>query len=447
MTNAGEILSAVARRAEPVLDEAWVVATLREHAPSMLSLARCHSLCADDAEDAYQRAVEIFLRRSSSVERGTVGGWLRTVVKHEAMAVRAQRQASVDSEDVDLDAQVGDHPSEDERVVRFDRLTRAAEALQRLKPQEARALVLLAQGHSYREICQITGWTHTKVNRCVTEGRRALLDRYADIEVGAECARWAPVLEAVADGEATVRQLIAVRPHLRRCPGCRATVRAYHEVPRQVAALIPVGAMALAAGAHARVGGLPGLVARVHEAFAAGVHDRIALSVQKAQSFVEAASTGKVAAMAASTVALAGGGYVAGEDLIDPPHRPPVARTATHHASHRRHRPAAVAGSGVYVPASLTTPAPAAPAAAGSAGSASTPPASQSSPAAKRHERARQSSRAASTEFSADGAADPGASAAPVASRASGASHPRSAAAKAPAVAPAKVPSGSEFGG
>jgi hypothetical protein len=78
----GGDVSAVARRTEPVVGEAWVVATLREHAPSMLSLARRHSLCADDAEDAYQRAVEIFLRRAGSVEPATVGGWLRTVVKH-----------------------------------------------------------------------------------------------------------------------------------------------------------------------------------------------------------------------------------------------------------------------------------------------------------------------------------------------------------------------------
>jgi RNA polymerase sigma factor (sigma-70 family) len=424
----------------------FVVATLREHAASMLALARRHSLCADDAEDAYQRAVEIFLRRADTVRRETVGPWIRTVVKHEAMALRAQRQASVESEDVDLDAQAGDHPSEDERVVRFDRLTRAAEALQRLKPQEARALVLLAQGHSYREICAITGWTYTKVNRCVTEGRRALLDRYADIEVGEECARWAPVLEAVADGEASARQLLAVRPHLRRCPGCRATVRAYHEVPRQVAGLIPLGAMApLAAGAQARIGGLPGLVARVHEALAAGVHDRIALSVQKAQGLIEATSTGKVAAMAASTVALAGGGYVAGEGLIDPPHRPPVVRAATH-TSHRGHRSAAVAGSGVYVPVALTTPTPAT-AAPGSTSSSPTAASSHASAATKRHERARQSARAASTEFSADGAADPGAGTAPLASGASGTGTSRSTPAKAPPVARATPPSGSEFGG
>jgi DNA-directed RNA polymerase specialized sigma24 family protein len=75
-------VNVVARRAEPVIDEAWVVATLHEHSVSMLSLARRHSLCVDDAEDAYQRAVEIFLRRADTVRHETAPSWLRTVVKH-----------------------------------------------------------------------------------------------------------------------------------------------------------------------------------------------------------------------------------------------------------------------------------------------------------------------------------------------------------------------------
>jgi hypothetical protein len=34
------------------------------------------------------------------------------------------------------------------------------------------------QGHSYQEICELTGWTYTKVNRCLTEGRKRFFDRY-----------------------------------------------------------------------------------------------------------------------------------------------------------------------------------------------------------------------------------------------------------------------------
>jgi DNA-directed RNA polymerase specialized sigma24 family protein len=46
--------------------------------------------------------------------------------------------------------------------------------LDRLKPDERRALGLLALGYTYREICGLTGWSHTKVNRCLHEGRARL---------------------------------------------------------------------------------------------------------------------------------------------------------------------------------------------------------------------------------------------------------------------------------
>jgi DNA-directed RNA polymerase specialized sigma24 family protein len=46
--------------------------------------------------------------------------------------------------------------------------------LRSLKADQRTALVLQAAGYSYREIGERRGWTYTKVNRCVTEGRRAL---------------------------------------------------------------------------------------------------------------------------------------------------------------------------------------------------------------------------------------------------------------------------------
>jgi hypothetical protein len=39
------------------------------------------------------------------------------------------------------------------------------------------------------------------VNRCLTEGRRAFLERVAGIEGGIECERLAPLVSLLADGE------------------------------------------------------------------------------------------------------------------------------------------------------------------------------------------------------------------------------------------------------
>jgi DNA-directed RNA polymerase specialized sigma24 family protein len=43
-----------------------------------------------------------------------------------------------------------------------------------LKPQERLALFLQGQGYSYAEIQRLCGWTYTKVNRCLAEGRERL---------------------------------------------------------------------------------------------------------------------------------------------------------------------------------------------------------------------------------------------------------------------------------
>ena len=77
----------------------WSRATARP----LLRVANQFSLCHDDALDAYQRALEIYLRRLDTVDPATEGAWLRVVVKHEAMAIRRARLESVDRDDVDLD--------------------------------------------------------------------------------------------------------------------------------------------------------------------------------------------------------------------------------------------------------------------------------------------------------------------------------------------------------
>src|SRR3954469_14714459 len=118
-----------------------VVAVLAEHGPALLALARRYSLCADDASDAFQRATEIFLRRASSLEVATRVSWLRTVVKHEAMAVRAERHKHVSAGEPELDLHESGAPDAAERVARFDRLQRAAEALGRVKTQGGRGLL------------------------------------------------------------------------------------------------------------------------------------------------------------------------------------------------------------------------------------------------------------------------------------------------------------------
>jgi len=260
-----------------------VVSVVREHADALLRTARRHSLCAADAEDAYQRALEVFVKRAGRLDPASAHRWLHVVVRHEALAVReARRKLVAVAEEEALEAldDGRERATVEERSERFEELQRAAEALERLKPQEVTALLLKAQGLSYAEIAERQSWSLTKVNRCLSEGRRAFLARYAGIEAGAECERWAPALSALADGEASAAQLADLRPHLRNCPACRASLAGMQRSRAPLAALVP--ALPLA-----------GLLRRLWEG--------AALSAA-------GAAPAKLAAVAASTLAVAGGG-------------------------------------------------------------------------------------------------------------------------------------------
>ncbi|MGI9021255.1 MAG: RNA polymerase sigma factor [Solirubrobacterales bacterium] len=150
---------------------------LASHRAALTRRARRFSLCADDAEDALQRSIEILLTRHSTLDRARLLPWMLTVVGREALAVRRRRlrelSATADVSEA-LAAAQSERPGPMERLERRERVSRAARLLARLKPQERRALALQAEGYSYAEIQAITGWTYTKVNRCLAEGRARL---------------------------------------------------------------------------------------------------------------------------------------------------------------------------------------------------------------------------------------------------------------------------------
>jgi RNA polymerase sigma factor (sigma-70 family) len=300
-----------------------VLDLIAAHADSLLRTARRYSLCADDAQDAYQRALEILMRHAHRLDADRAGGWLHTVVKREAMAINRSRRRFVGGDEVDLDAvELRTAPSPEDRVLGFERVARSAEALQRLKPQEVRALWLKAMGNSYQEICDQTGWSYTKVNRCLAEGRKSFLARYAGIEAGEECRRWAPVLSAMVDGEATAEQMLELRPHLRNCAGCRAALRELRGSSAPLVAVFPVGGLALAGTAeHGPLAGASDLLGRLWHSLWGDLSERAATAAFRTQSMAQGLLPGKAFATAASALALAGGGYAVEEarQPVSPP--------------------------------------------------------------------------------------------------------------------------------
>ena len=309
-----------------------IVRVVREHAPELLRFARRLSLSREDAQDAYQRTLEIYTRRVDMLDPATERGWLFTVLKHEALAVRAARLQRPDVGGIDPDEFPAVQPGPDERAAEDERLERAAEALRHVKRDEATALILQANGLSYAEIAERMVWTRTMVDRCLLEGRRRFLRAYAEIEAGEECSRLAPVIAAMAEGSADADQLALARPHLRGCLACRARVRELHAAPAAIAAVFPIGILRSADAVEAGSSALT----RAYEAMTLAAH--------KLQGTLELLVSGKAALAVASAAAVAGGGAMAIEHAASPPPAPQVGRLGLEHGGR-------ASGGNVRVPA------------------------------------------------------------------------------------------------
>ena len=184
---------------------------IARYEPTLKRTARRFSLDAEDADDAYQRALEIVLTKAPTTDARDLIRWTQTVTKHEAMAVRQGREKllggsrprSGGGTDTDPVAQIpatGEGP--DERAERSEAIARSREALRSLKPAELRALSLLAEGYSYAEIGELTGFSQTKINRVLAEGRSRFRSMLSSSEDGSRCRELRPLLSAFCDGEA-----------------------------------------------------------------------------------------------------------------------------------------------------------------------------------------------------------------------------------------------------
>ena len=114
----------------------------------------------------------ILLTKAPTHSRGRLAGWMHVVTRREALAVRRERERLLGAEVSEMLPGTGPCPAQ--RAERREDCRERARLLARLKPNERRALVLKGEGYSYREICELTGWTYTKVNRCLAEGRARL---------------------------------------------------------------------------------------------------------------------------------------------------------------------------------------------------------------------------------------------------------------------------------
>lgn len=159
------------RRRGAILEQA-----LAEGRGALRRQARRHSPGESEAEEALQEASLDFLRSYDGPAGVDAVRWLQIAVKHRAWeGARKRRSHEARTRREGTEREVLSAATEsDEWVERADAVVQFFAALAQLKPDERTALLLLGLGCSYREIGEREGWTHTKVNRCLAEGRAGL---------------------------------------------------------------------------------------------------------------------------------------------------------------------------------------------------------------------------------------------------------------------------------
>ena len=162
---------------------------LRAERRHLMHQARFHSRRIEDAEDALSDACVQFLRFYDGPAGIQALRWMLLVTKRCAWAIRrkavtreSRHHISVpDREDELAEAMVpDDRYGTAELIERVEETARVLSLIEQLKPDERTALILFGLGCSYKEICELRGWSNTKVNRCISEGRarvRELLER------------------------------------------------------------------------------------------------------------------------------------------------------------------------------------------------------------------------------------------------------------------------------
>lgn len=156
---------------------------LRSKRAALINQARFHSAREEDADDALGDAAVQFLRFYDGPPGQDALRWMMVVTKRCAWAISRRSRAHGSTVVVEVTDGAAAETSvvvpEERRgpaeaVERAEDASEVSELFGKLKPDERTALVLLGLGFSYKEIAQMQGWTITKVNRCIAEGRAAL---------------------------------------------------------------------------------------------------------------------------------------------------------------------------------------------------------------------------------------------------------------------------------
>lgn len=153
-----------------------------EHRRRLLAIARRNCGNSDDAEEALHDAFILFIDHFDPADDAPPLPWLTLTLKRRCWAIYGQRRLHARPAGDGIERyrrrDGRDGLPEDLAQVAAEE-ARLRRSLRRLKPDQRRALALLALGYTYREIAEICDWSYRKVNRCLAEGRARLREMAA----------------------------------------------------------------------------------------------------------------------------------------------------------------------------------------------------------------------------------------------------------------------------
>jgi RNA polymerase sigma factor (sigma-70 family) len=153
----------------------------RERYDHLLRIAAKHAANREDAEEALQFSFSALIEKYDPAGGSPPLGWLTLTLQRRCWALyreahldrSAGQEATPDSAGRSFAAE--SIPSGDTGPEQLIELVEDARTrLAALKPAERRTLSLIAAGFSYQEVGQITGFSYTKTNRSLSEGRARL---------------------------------------------------------------------------------------------------------------------------------------------------------------------------------------------------------------------------------------------------------------------------------
>lgn len=219
-------------------------------APGLLRYAARFAPSLEDAEDAYQRGMEVALTKGPIGTRDEFIAWLHVVIRNEAttLARRSGRETPAGDEiQVAVDSRTRESREPAAVAEWRERYRTLQDAMTSLNEAERVCLLLRTAGVSRAEIGSMTGYTDRKVERSIVRARKRLHAWHLDLARGEKCQKVQDALERVADHEADDRDRRMVSKHVRHCGACRAALRSRRETNAGITVLVPVAVVGAAA--------------------------------------------------------------------------------------------------------------------------------------------------------------------------------------------------------